>query len=348
MKLIREEEFSKTYLIEHFDDLWVLSKYIIPKTILCSKTQRKVAINSGGSDKKKQVTKLIYVELLVKKVELSSHTLKILGEILNENEFTKVGAHHSLVYEIGESVEIKEDPLIQRSKYSTNLLENSLKSSKNKCIIVLCDVDSIVISKCSAYSIDILSEKSRLGSKKYFSTSNQKSGIDEMYELLQEFQLKDFETIVFAGPGVYKNNLANQYKKNNSHQSIHTIDAVDAQISTISTVLKEIVSQGYLSGIYQVESDKKVESFLELMYSSHDLHSSKVVYGYQEVVDKSSQGSVYEIILSSQRFDSIQEENSSFMVELERFGIEFFLIDSESKNGKIIDGLGGIVGFLRY
>ena len=341
MKLIREENSSKSYLIEHFDDLWSLSKFIAQGDIICSKTQRKVAL---GGDKKKQVTKIMYVELKVKKVELSSTHLKLLGEILNENEFTKVGAHHSLSYEVGESIEFLENTFSnKRTKYAQKIFDDALQTSKNKFIIVLCDVDSMVVAKCSQYSMDVLVEKNRLGQKKYFTSEKSKSGVEEMNEILNELHLEQFDTIVFGGPGNYKTQLKELYSRQHQNQQLHAIDVVDSEKSSLSIALDLIVKSKLIDEINQVKVDKKVEDFLQALHLGKN-----VSYGLDEVIEKIHSGACSEIIVSSQIYDILQDENTELLYLVEQMGGEIFVIDSLSKNGKIIDGLGGIVANLRY
>lgn len=344
MKLVREEDSSKSYLIEHFDDLWVLSKYIQKGDIICSKTQRKVAL---GGDNKKQVTKIMYVELEVKKTSLTSHSLDLLGNILNENEFTKVGAHHSLHYEIGETIEIKVDEIKKnqsKSNYLTKLFEDSLSSSKNKFVIILLDVDSMVVSKCSKFSIDVLYEGSRLGPKKYFSTTKQQSTIDEMFSILQELALQDFEIFIFAGPGKYKNELSNVFKKNNNKKQILIIDTQDSEVSTISQVMQKLEDSNIISDLTQGKVDSRVEDFLQQM--QHDI--SKIAYSKSQVLDKISQGAVKEVIFTSEIFDEIQEESPEKIIQIEQLNTQINIIENSTQKGKIVEGLGGAIAFLRF
>ena len=348
MKCVNENEYSKSYLIEHFDDLWILSKFITSGDIICSKTQRKVAFAASG-DKKKQVTKIMYVEILVKKVELTHNTIRILGEILNENEFTKVGAHHSLTYEISDTVEFKllsfEN---KRTKYVEKLFQDSLSNTKHKFIVVLCDVDSIVVAKCSAFSMDILVQKSRLGHKKYFSSSMQSSSTQHATEqmnsiLNEELHLNEFNCIIFGGPGKYKEELKNIYQKEHSNQKIISVDVVDAQVSSISTVLEKITTNGQIEGLHQAEVNSKVDTFLELLHLGKN-----VSYGLEEVSEKIPQGACDFIIISSTMFDELQESNSEILYFAETLGSKLYVIESHTNKGKIVDGMGGILAKLRF
>ncbi|MFP4402024.1 MAG: hypothetical protein ACLFPL_02235 [Candidatus Nanoarchaeia archaeon] len=331
------------YLIESFDDLWVLSKYLQHNDVIFSKTQRKVAIGSG--EKTKQTTKIIVVELRVQRVELQSNQLRVSGEIINENEFVSVGSHHSLSYEIGDSIEINNSNTAPtKPEYVHSLLNNALKSTKHKFLIILCDVDSIIVSKCSLYSLDIIIEQSRIGSKKYFSTQKQISGVEEMALILQDIQLQEYQFIVFAGPGNYKTDLKQLVEKQFSNLQTYIVSTIDAERSTLTTVIDYLKEHSIIEENENVELSKKINDFMQKLHNNSQL----VSYGEDSVISSIEQGAVDIAIFSEEKYDEMHERNLNSLLLLEKMKGDVSIVPRSSKYHSIINGLGGIIALLRF
>ncbi|MFT4244216.1 MAG: hypothetical protein ACMXYB_02030 [Candidatus Woesearchaeota archaeon] len=341
MKLIKQEGESKYFLIEHFDDIWVLSKYILAKDIVCSKTTRKIAI---GSDKTKQVTKTIFVELQVKSIEIVSEDLRIQGIIANETEFTTKGSHHSFLFSIGDTIEIKEfQNGLQKPQFLQKLLQRVLNSTKNKFLILLNDVDSLLVARCSLFSIEILIEKSRLGSKKYFSTHKQATNIEEMYETIKDISFNDYSFVVFAGVGNYKVFLKDVILRQHSNLKTVILNATEVSSSQISQIIDELKEKNLLEDINNSYESKKVELFLQELATT-----KKVVYGIDNVLEAVRQGSVKELLVTSSFYNEFLNSYFNEIQLLEQMGAEVSIINSNSHNGSIIQGMGDVVGFLRF
>lgn len=341
MKLIRQEGESRFFLIEHFDDIWVLSKYILEKDTICSKTTRKVAI---GNDKTKQVTKVIFVELQVKSVEIVNEDLRIQGVIENETEFTTKGSHHSLLFSIGDSIEIKEfQNGSQKPQFLQKLLQRVLHSTKNKFLIILNDVDSLIVARCSLFSIEILIEKSRLGSKKYFSTHKQTTNIEEMYEAIKDISFNEYSFLVFAGVGNYKLNFKDMILKQNSNLKTVILDTKEVSSSQISVIIDELKEKKLLEDMSNSNDSQKVELFLQELATT-----KKVVYGVENVLEAIQGGGVKELLITSSYYNEFLHSYFNEIQLLEQMGGEVTIINSNSHNGSIIQGMGGVVGFLRF
>lgn len=342
MKLVKKEHSSSTYLIEHFDDLWVLSKYISKGDVILSKTTRKVAI---GDDKTKQVTKIIFIKLSVLKVELLLEEMRILGTIENETEFTNKGAHHSLTFSIGDTIEIDDsNSKYQKSQSIQSLFTSVLNSTQHKFLILLCDVDSLIISRCSLFSIEVLLEKSRLGEKKFFSTHKQTTTLDEMYELVKDIPFAQYSFVVFAGPGNYKSNLEQKIKHHIQNlPPSHSINISQVQVNAISKIVQELKEKGVISQIEELQGDSKVEKFLQLLSKNREL----VAYGLDEVLHSITLGISREIIITSSYYNEFVEEYLSQVQLFENMGGKISIVNSNSHSGSILQGLGSIVSILR-
>lgn len=342
MKLVSKNNSFNSYLIENYDDLWTLNKFILKGDLIKSKTQRKVAI---GSNKTKQVIKTILIELKVTNVRLYVDHINIQGEIQNQTEFTAIGSHHSLSYFTSDIIEIDDSSNRgTKTNYSKELLNSSLNSSKNKVLIIICDVDSIIISRCSLYSIEILLEKSRLGSKKYYFSTSQKSSIDEMYELLKEIQFDEYSAIIFSGPGNYKIQLKEMCLKNNDNLKTYVYNVASVERNSITYIIRQLKLNKVLEHIQEEKVEQKVEQFLEFLHKD----PNKVAYGQEEVFNAIKQAQCSTIIILSSTFDTIQEENPEVLLEVEQMGGEIMIVNSQSHYGSIVQGMGNIIAILRF
>lgn len=331
------------YLIESFDDLWVLSKFIQSEDIIFSKTQRKVAMGSG--EKTKQTTKLIFIELRAKRVELHSNQLRISGDILNENEFVSIGSHHSLTYEVGDSIEINNSNIVSlKPKHIQSLMSNALNSTKNKFLTILCDVDSILVSKCSLYSLDIILEESRMGSKKYFTTQKQTSAVEEMESILENIQLQGYQFIVFAGPGNYKNDLKQRIVKKYSNIQTHIISTVDAERSTLTTIIEYLKENSIIQQNEEFKLSQKIDEFMKKLRND----SKHIAYGHNQVISSIQQGAVEVAIFSEEKYDEIHENDINSILLLEQMRGSVSIVPRSSKYHSILEGLGGVIAFLRF
>ena len=132
--------------IETIDDLWILSEFISPNDVIFSTTQRKVKI---GNEKTKQISKIIFVELKVKKALFNLTRLKISGEILNETEFTSIGQSQTLNFSVNDKIKIRKDLIL---KYHLRLLNNSVNSKHNKSLLILLDRDELILAEFSNFN----------------------------------------------------------------------------------------------------------------------------------------------------------------------------------------------------
>lgn len=339
MQLISKEKTTFELKPESLEDLWVLSQFIVLNDKIYATTQRKIKL---GDDKTKTTTKIIVVDLLVKKSAFEHDILRVSGEIQNETEFTAIGQSHTLSFKVNDLIKVEKNNLL---KYDEKLIEKTLKSKKNQNLIILLDKDEILAAEFGEYSYRILFSKDNLGSKKYHKLEINEE--DEKFKILEEFLKKDYQTIIFSGPGTFKDNLK-KYIENKTNLKILTFNWHDVSALSVQKVIKEISQSGILSENQISLESKYVSELLENIDKN-----SKATYGEKNTFNSIESGSVVKLLLTNKFIDKKRESGNfevlnNKMKLCEDLNGEIVIINSKNEPGKIIEGLGGIAGILRY
>ena len=109
MEILKKEKNKFVLKISNLEDLWILTQFVVPENVIYAKDKRKVSI---GTDRTKQVIKLIPIHLKVKKTNFENNTLKVLGELQNQTEFTAKNSSHTLNFRVGDIIEIQKQELL--------------------------------------------------------------------------------------------------------------------------------------------------------------------------------------------------------------------------------------------
>jgi len=340
MILIDRNNFDFEFLVETLDDLWVLSQVINPQDKLYGTTERKVKI--GSETNYKIVKKLIFVELLVRQVKFENEVLRVTGEIQNETEFTAKGASHTLKFGLGDKLKITKKELL---KFEDKLINNAINSKKSHNLLVLLDKDTIVVSEFSNFSYKVIFTQSGLGSKKYHITDVNEE--EEKLKLIESLLGKDYNNIIFAGIGIYKDKFA-KYVKDKLGLKILTFSYPDVRSQVIPKVIKNISESGVLEDSQITYENKFMQEFLANLNKKE-----KYAYGEDDVKNAINSGSVEVFMITTEFMAEKKEkdeylETSNLMKLVEQLNGNLVIIDSSRENGTILDGLGGIGAILRY
>ncbi len=323
-------------MIESNEDLWILSQFIAPKDKIYSKSSRKVKIGE------KSITKILFVELEVKNCEFENNSLRVLGIILNETEFTSIGQHHSLNFSIKDIIKIHKKKLLN---YEKKLLEKASSSKKHLNLIILLEKDILILAEFGDFSYRIVSQTNSLGSKKY--TNEDINENEEKFLIIKDFIKKDYGSIIFAGPAFFKNELA-KYTKNKINLNSFIVDFHDVDASKIQNLIKKINDEGILEDNQIAIENKFISKLLENISNQ-----SKYVYGENNTYDAIKSSKV-ETLLVSTKFINKKREDETYEILNEHFSLlenlngELIIVNSKNDSGKILEGLGGIGGILRY
>lgn len=338
MQILNKENLLFEILPETIDDLWALSRFIDSGDIIYSSTQRKVKIGEKG----KQVTKIIYVELLVKKILFETEVLRVTGEIQNETEFTAIGQSHTFTFKPTDIIKVQKSNLL---KFQEEILEKSLKSKHSQNLLIILDKDDLLVSEFSDFSFKVLVNESGLGSKKYHSKEINEE--EEKYEIIKPLLDKNYNSVIISGPGNYKEKLKKYLDLKGVKKTI-TFHWFDVNSSSIQKLIRSIFQSKVLS-----QNQLSNESDLVSIFLKNVNKGEKYSYGFKNVLESLDMGSIESLLITTKFIDNKKEEGNydelnSLMKNVESLSAKILILNSKNEPGKIIDGLGGIAAILRY
>jgi len=339
MQLINKSGLEFELRIESLDDLWVLSQFIVPDDKVFSTTERKVKI---GSDSSKQVKKIIFVDLKVRKAVFESSILRVSGDICNETEFTAVGQSHSLSFGINDNIKVLKTSLL---KFEEKLLKSAIESKKSKNLLVLLDKDEMIVSEFSNFNFSVLFEKKGLGSKKYVHTEVNEE--EEKFKILEEFLKRDYSNVIFAGPGLSKDRLSKYILDKTGLKSL-VFAFADVSTTAVSRSIKAIFEKGVLVDTALAKENEVMGKLLENINKG-----AKFCYGVKNTFQAVNDGSVETFLISTKYIDESKEtgkyaEVNEMMRLVEQLNGHLVIVNSKNEAGKQLDGLGSLAGILRY
>lgn len=340
MQLLNRQNLLFELKGETLEDLWILSQFITQGDKIFSKTERKVKIGSG--EKQKQVKKIIYVELVVSKTSFENNVLRVSGEIQNETEFTKVGASHSLTFEINDVIKVQKFSLL---KFEEKLLQNALKLRKSLNLLILLDKDELIACEFGEFTYKTFIEKKRLGSKKY--TGEEIDEDEQKFKLIENLLTRDYSNIILAGPGIYKEKLK-KYIKEITGRNLTTFSYPEVSTNAIQKAIKKISEKKIMQTNQLAIENEMISKLLENINKGE-----KYVYGSKNTNEAINDGRVEILLISSKLINKAKEkgtyqELNELLRLVEQLNGNLVIISSENEPGRILDGLGGIAGILRY
>ena len=336
MLLVEKKDKIFKVKIESLDDLFVLKQVLSKEDIIYSKGQRKVKIDN------KQITKTFNFEIKVKKIELTDSSLKVLGTILNENEFVAIGQHQSSYFEVFSIIEFKKENFLDFEK---NLFEKSLSSKKNSNLLILFDKDDLICFEFFEFSYKFLFEENGLGSKKNHYEIDEYL---EKYKLVENYVSKDYSN-VFLASSKYNTQKFKKIILEKNKINIVELDYIQVSKEQIKNILKLISQNNLIKENEITRQVKVVEEFLKQLNKEKN-----ICYGEENVFNSLEDMRCKTLIFTTKFLEKIREEDKYFEFEnlIKSFEIQndtsIHLINSVSQSGEIIDGFSGIVSILRY
>ncbi len=340
MNIIGKTNAEYELLIETLDDLWVLSQIINTNDRVFGKTERKIKI--GSETNYKVTTKTIYVDLLVDKVKFEDERLKILGKIQNENEYAAIGSAQTLNYNAGDKIKFEKKNML---KFEQKLLDNAVKSKKSQNLLILFDKDTLYAIEFSNISYKILFKETNLGSKK--TLEGEVNEEEQKYNIIKDLLKKDYSKIIFASPSIYKDKLQ-KYLKDKTGLKTITFSWTDVSSNAVLKVIEKINQSGILSESQIAYEMEHINKLLENISKK-----TKSTYGLDNITQAINSGSCETLLLSTDFMNNEKEkgnyENINNLIRtVEKLNGNLVIVNSKNQSGKILDGLTGIAGILRY
>lgn len=331
--------------VESAEDLWTLRRLIEKGDVVVTRSSRVVKREDEYSRPDKGERVKITVALSVDEVHLDSsiERIRIKGTIVeaSDESVTKVGSH-SITVSPGHAISLRKE---RWSSLDTQLLRPP-RGSTSRFIIVAVDRREAGVGTLSGSHLSISTTvESGLGGKMGEEQSSQPYVSKVAGVVSQIFQ--DGDRVAVAGPGNFKNAVANQIRGRLKGAQVSLVEGLDLTGSDgVRAFIKTPGFQELAKDSLVVEMQQLVAEAVRRISTS----DPKVVYSLPRVADAAAAGAVESGAVSDDVFSAGVDESRLVEVlnDIERRGGRVYLADSSMEYGKQVSSFGGIVALLRY
>ena len=331
--------------IESAEDLWTLRRLISKGDILVTRSSRVVKKEDEYARPDKGERVKVTIALSVDEVHLDSsiERIRVRGTIVeaSDESVTKVGSH-SVTLSPGHSLTLRKSewtPLDIR-------LVRPPASSSRRFLLVAADRREAGIGTLSGSHLAVATTiESGLGGKQGEEQSSRPYVVKVADMVSQVYQEGD--QIVVAGPGNFKNAIANLIKEKLKNKPLSILEGLDLTGSDgIRALVKTPSFQSIAKDSLVIEMQRLVEEVVRRISTG----DTKVAYTLPRVTSAAEAGAVESCAISDDAFVNNVDEEALVRVmnTVESKGGAVYLADSSLEFGKQISSFGGVVALLRY
>ncbi len=331
--------------VESAEDLWTLRRLIAKGDVLVTRSSRVVKKEDEYSRPDKGERVKVTLALAVDEVHLDSsiERVRVRGTIVeaSDESVTKTGSH-SVTLSPGHSLTLRKKewtPLDIR-------LVRPPSGSSRRFLLVAADRREAGIGTLSGSHLSVSTTiESGLGGKQGEEQSSRPYVAKVADVVSQVYQEGD--QVVVAGPGNFKNAIANQVKERLKNKPVTTVEGLDLTGGDgVRALIKAPSFQNVAKDSLVVEMQKLVAEVVRRVSTG----DGKVAYTLPRVSEAAAAGAVEACAVSDDVFSSgVDEEGLVQVMNLvEAKGGSVYLADSSMEFGKQVSSFGGIVALLRY
>jgi protein pelota len=331
--------------IESAEDLWTLRRLIAKGDVLVTRSSRVVKKEDEFSRPDKGERVKVTLALTVEEVHLDSsiERLRVRGNIVeaSDESVTKAGSH-SVTLSPGHSLTLRKR---EWSSLDVHLIRPPRLVS-TRFVLVAADRREAGIATLSGSHLSLVTTvESGLGGKMGEEMSP-RPYISKVVDVIAKV-CNEGDQLVIAGPGNFKNTIANQVKERLVAQPIRVIEGLDLTGADGVRALIKVQSFGDLAKDSLVVEMQRLVAEVVRRISAGD---PKVAYTLQRVGEAAKLGAVEACVVSDDVFTSGMDEGELVEVlnTIETKGGSIYLADSSMEFGKQVSSFGGIVALLRY
>ena len=323
MKLL-EKSRGEGYVrirVENRDDLWYLSQVIGKGDEVKKKTHR---TKLDGREKK-----TVTLKIRVEKTEYQEDRLRITGEITQGAEGVELGFH---------TFNVEEDDEIQLwkdfSQNDWNTLEKAEETRSYNVLFCITEEGEASFYEVRESGIKDISNLSDNIPGKMYSDQDSPDFIGDVKTAIERTQ-GDYDAVIVAGPGFFKNKLYNALDDKEN------VFVKDTSV-TGETGLNESIKRGALKDVVQKSRIDEETELMESLFKNME-KDEKVSYG-EPVKGLVEQAAVETLLVTPE----IYRENQELIEKAEQTGGEVKKVHPDHEAGERLESLGGLAAILRY
>ena len=331
--------------VESAEDLWTLRRLMAKGDVLVTRSSRVVKKEDEYSRPDKGERVKVTIALAVDEVHLDSsiERVRVKGTIVeaSDESVTKAGSH-SVTLSPGHSLTLRKK---EWTPLDVKLVRPPAASTR-RFLLVAADRREAGIGTLSGSHLSVATTiESGLGGKQGEEQSSRPYVAKVAEEVSQIFQEGD--QVVVAGPGNFKNAIANQIRERLKSKPVNTIEGLDLTgADGVRALIKTQSFQAAAKDSLVVEMQRLVEEVVRRVSTG----DGKVAYALPRVSAAAAAGAVEACAVSDDVFSiNVDEEGLvEVMNTVESRGGVVYLADSSMEFGKQVSSFGGIVALLRY
>ncbi len=331
--------------IESAEDLWTMRRLIAKGDVVVTRSSRVVKREDEYSRPDKGERVKVTVALSVEEVHLDSsiERIRLKGTIVeaSDESVTKVGSH-SLTVSPGHALTLRKT---RWSPLDTQLLRPE-GDSASRFVLVAADRREAGIGTLSGSHLAVSTTvESGLGGKMAEEQSSLPYISKVAAVVAQVYQ--DGDRIAVAGPGNFKNAIANKVRERTEPGHVSVLEGLDLTGSDgVRALIKTPAFQELAKDSLVVAMQRLVSEAVRRVSTS----DPKVAYSLPRVAAAAAAGAVESSAVSDDVFSSGVDEAELVGVlnDIESKGGRVYLADSSMEYGKQVSSFGGIVALLRY
>ncbi len=317
---------EKNYLIitpEDEEDLFNLAQIINKGDIIEGKDVRKVKI---GND---TIKKSYYISLKVEEVKLGN-PLRIKGVILNEHEDFPKGAHHSFTITPFKTIKLIKEI------YPSYIFDLLTTKRKEAIKVVLIDDEKAEFYEIRDKNIKLID------SIKYKEKENNEKAFFNYKKVISELEKKNWEKFIIGGPGLFKEELLKELKKEDPNKEIYLANISHLGLSGVKELLKRDELKSLLKDLKIKEEEELLNKFMEELKKE-----GAVVYGKENIKKALEYGAIDLLVINSDLvFKDKNQEILEIIKKVEEMKGRIKLIETEEK--RKLKSFGDLIAFLRF
>jgi len=358
MQIIRKA-LNRNLLIvrpETINDIYILSLIITPGDLVYSITTRRIRRKgvqgrSGEEGERKTLGLWLRVESVEFTEAQGKGILYLKGNIAQgPEEYIAIGDSHSFGIKIDQNIKIRK---VRWTKFHLEKLNNAVEATqKSRIGLIAMEKGFATLAILDNYNLKIVARINKNIPRKLSDHANRNKVIHTFFEkILKIMRIKftNLNTIFIGGPGKINERFVN-FLKNKS-------------LSQIDNIQTENISSGKINGIYElseknsvrksvknhqtIQISRLIEEFETKLITNPEL----ITYGDESVFYADMCGAIDKILVVDTRlrhYKSDAEKIQKLVASVEKKGGKVIIVNSNTKNGEIIQKFGGIIAFLRY
>lgn len=331
--------------IESAEDLWTLRRLISKGDVLVTRSSRVVKKEDEYSRPDKGERVKVTIALAVDEVHLDSsiERIRVRGTIVeaSDESVTKTGSH-SATLSPGHSLTLRKQ---KWSPLDIRLVRPPTRST-SRFILVAADRREAGIGTLTGSHLAFMTAvESGLGGK-MGDEQSPKPYISKVAEVVSQLH-REGDHVVVAGPGNFKNSIANIIRERLKSAPVSVIEGLDLTgADGVRGMIKVQSFEALAKDSLVVEIQKLVAEVVRRI-ATGDL---KVAYSLPRVGAAAVSGAVESCVVSDDVFSAGVDEQQLVEVlnTVEGRGGSVYLADSSMEFGKQVSSFGGIVALLRY